>query len=53
MTVKFKKQIACYVTPGQHAQLQRLSKETRVPMQAYLREAVDLLLKKYRKRARG
>jgi Ribbon-helix-helix domain len=28
--------------------LAKLSKETRVPRQEYLREAVDLLLKKYK-----
>ena len=32
-----------------YEQLQRLKKNTRVPMSEYLREAVDDLLKKYKK----
>lgn len=41
------RQIACYVTPEQAQALKDLSSHTRVPMQVYLREAVDDLLKKY------
>lgn len=36
-----------YYTPEAVAQLQRLSDTTRVPQAAYLREALEELLKKY------
>ena len=36
-----------YLDPEKHEQLQRLSELTRVPQAAYLREALDGLLKKY------
>ena len=36
----------------QYEKLKRLSANTRVPMSVYLREAVDDLLKKYRKELR-
>lgn len=36
-----------YYTPEVVAQLQKLSEATRVPQAAYLREALDDLLKKY------
>ena len=36
-----------YLDPEKHRELQKLSKATRVPMAAYLREAVDDLLRKY------
>ena len=52
MTTTSYKQIACYITPAQHRQLQALSKRTRVPQQVYLREGVTLLLAKYNKAAR-
>ena len=42
-------QMPAYLTPKQKAELSRLSKATRVSMQAYLREAVDDLLVKYKK----
>jgi predicted DNA-binding protein len=47
MRTTYSKQIACYVTPAQHVQLKQLSKATRVPIQAYLREAIEDMLKKY------
>jgi hypothetical protein len=37
-------QVACYLTPEQHEGLKRLSAEALVPMQIYLRYAVDRLL---------
>jgi hypothetical protein len=37
-----------YVDPAVHDALKRLSAESRIPIAAYLREAVDDLLKKYR-----
>jgi hypothetical protein len=40
-------QITSYYDIGAVRQLKRLSETTRVPMAAYLREAVDDLLKKY------
>jgi predicted DNA-binding protein len=52
MPAKHVRQIACYVTPEQAAALKALSERTRVPMQAYLREAVADLLKRYGKEAR-
>ena len=36
-----------YFDRPQHDALRALSDETRVPLAAYLREAVDMLLKKY------
>jgi hypothetical protein len=42
-------QTVAYLTPSQKSGLEKLSKATRVSQQAYLREAVDDLLKKYRK----
>jgi hypothetical protein len=42
------KQIALYVTHEQHAALRKLSARTRVPQSAFLREAVDDLLAKYK-----
>lgn len=39
------------LTNEQYARLKKLSDRTRVPMQQYLREAVDDLLRKYRKEA--
>jgi hypothetical protein len=50
MTAKRYRQVACFLTPAQHEALKRLSARTRVPMQAYLRECVDLLLKKYKEK---
>jgi predicted DNA-binding protein len=37
-----------YVDPAVHQELKRLSADTRIPIAAYLREAVDDLLKKYK-----
>ena len=37
-----------YLDPPQKAALRKLSDRTRVPMAVYLREAVDMLLAKYR-----
>lgn len=42
-----------YLTPKQKAELAKLSALTRVSQQAYLREAVDDLLRKYRKSVKG
>ena len=40
------------LTLDQHAKLKLLNQRTRVPMQAYLREAVDDLFVKYKKELR-
>lgn len=40
-------QTSIYLTAEAFAKLQQLSKRTKVPMAAYLREAVDDLLKKH------
>lgn len=52
MVATKKKQTLALLEPEQHAQLKKLSEKTRVPMSAYMREAVDDLLKKYRKELR-
>jgi predicted DNA-binding protein len=39
--------ISVYVEPEQKAALDKLSKQTRVPTAIYLREGVDLVLKKH------
>lgn len=44
-----KVQSSIFLDVEQHKKLSKLSDKTRVPMQAYLREAVDLLLKKYQR----
>jgi hypothetical protein len=43
-------QVACYVRPAQAKALRALSARTRVPMQVYMREAVDDVLRKYRRK---
>jgi predicted DNA-binding protein len=46
---------ARYTAHLEHEQLEalkKLSKETRVPMQTYLREGVDLVLKKHARKRR-
>jgi ribbon-helix-helix protein len=52
MPAKNVKQIACYVSPTQAAALKALSVRTRVPAQVFLREAIDDVLKKYKKKHR-
>jgi predicted DNA-binding protein len=47
VAVRYIKQIACYVKPEKHTALKALSDRTRVPMQTYMREAIDDLLAKY------
>jgi predicted DNA-binding protein len=37
-----------YLDQSQKKALKQLSERTRVPMQEYLREAVDMVLKKYK-----
>jgi hypothetical protein len=37
-----------YIDPPDHLALKRLSEETRVPVAAYLREAISDLLAKYK-----
>ena len=49
MTTEKYKQVACYITPEQHDLLKQLSDETLVPMQAILRQAVNMILAKYLK----
>lgn len=50
MTVRHKIAVPLYLEPQQHERVKSLSAKTRVPVQAYLREAVDDLLKKYERR---
>jgi hypothetical protein len=47
MAVRNLKPVPLYLKPEQHRGVKSLSAKTRVPMQAYFREAVDDLLKKY------
>jgi hypothetical protein len=53
MAAKNVRQIACYVNPKQHSALKALSAKTRVPVSAYLREAVDDLIAKYSRSKKG
>ena len=48
-----KRQIPCYLESEQLDDLRRLSKTTRVPLQVFLREGVDLVLKNYKKELRA
>jgi predicted DNA-binding protein len=48
-----KVKIALYVGADQKRRLDELSAATRVPWSEYVREAVDDLLAKYRRKARG
>ena len=49
MAATKKVQTLALLEPEQHKKLKKLSANTRVPMQVYMREAVDDLLKKYKK----
>jgi hypothetical protein len=44
--------MSLYVQPEQATALRGLSKRSRVPVQVYLREGVDLVLAKYKKELR-
>jgi len=46
-----KTQIAMYLEPEQFEALKKLHDKTRVPMQVYLREGLDMVLQKYKKEA--
>jgi hypothetical protein len=50
MTAVNVKQVACYLTPTQIAELKRLSTASGAPVQHYLRLAVDDFLKKHKKK---
>ncbi len=43
----------CYIDKEQFARLNRLSAITRVPKAAYIREGIDIVLKKYEKQLKG
>lgn len=45
--------LSLYLEPEQAEQLKALSERTRVPQQVYLREGVDLVLKKYKEKKNG
>jgi hypothetical protein len=47
-----KEPMSLYVQPEQATALRALSKRSRVPMQVYLREGVDLILARYKKELR-
>ena len=47
---RVKESWSLYLDPETAAALRKLSEETRVPQQTYLREGVDMVLAKYRKR---
>ena len=42
-----------YLTEEQHKLLKQLHEQTKVPMAEYIREGVDLILKKHRKELPG
>jgi hypothetical protein len=44
--------LSLYAEPEQAAALRALSARTRVPVQVYLREGVDLILARYNKKER-
>jgi hypothetical protein len=46
-----KKALPLYLDEAVRDELKALSERTRVPQQVYLREGVDLVLKKYRSKA--
>ncbi len=48
MRIGKKESMVVYLRPEQKEALKRLSDKTRVPMQEYLREAVDMVLKKHK-----
>ena len=48
-----KEYLSLYLDPPQAATLRQLSARTRVPQQVYLREGLDLVLRKYRKGLRA
>jgi hypothetical protein len=48
-----KELMSLYVDPPKAEQLRALSLKTRIPAQVFLREAVDLILDKYRKELRA
>jgi hypothetical protein len=47
MAARTYKQVACFLTPEQHEALKRLSGETHIPMQVFLRRTVDEALVRY------
>ncbi len=47
-----KAQLALYLEPQQYESLKSLHEKTRVPMQVYLREGLDIVLDKYKKELR-
>jgi hypothetical protein len=53
VTAKSYRQVACFLTPEQHDGLKRLSKETHIPMQVFLRKAVDDALARYGIKGKG
>jgi len=45
-----KEQLTVYLTSEQAAELRRLSARTRVPMNAYVRDAIDLVIAQNREK---
>lgn len=43
-------QVGTYLSPEMFAELKRISAKTRVPMAVYVREAIDAMLKKHRRK---
>jgi hypothetical protein len=48
-----KAQLSFYPEPKDYEALKELSAKTRVPQQVYLREGLEIVLKKYRKELRA
>jgi Ribbon-helix-helix domain len=53
VAAKSYRQVACFLTPEQHDGLKRLSRETHIPMQVFLRKAVDDALARYGIKCKG
>ena len=45
-------QVACYLTPEQHAGLKAISGKTKVPIQEYLRYAVDTVILQHKQKVK-
>ncbi|MES9957106.1 MAG: ribbon-helix-helix domain-containing protein [Sedimenticola sp.] len=49
MKIGKKESVICYLEPSQKVQLKELSKRTEIPQQEYIREAINMVLEKYKK----
>ncbi|MET0106194.1 MAG: ribbon-helix-helix domain-containing protein [Sedimenticola sp.] len=49
MKIGKKESVICYLEPSQKTQLKELSKRTGIPQQEYIREAINMVLERYKK----